>query len=224
MPNSVLYPVWKRHLFQYLLPYMIVAWKFKKEIIQQSSHFIEIVTAQKKKTNKICSGGNAIKTFLMASWQSQVTSVSIIWKNHLNYSYLADWDRENEWSYMEVQFGRRRLRSNHPQIYWVFGFTAKTKKVAASSLPYLSLQIEDILQKRCGRAWVTRCTTSCWTTKHLISLWTSQLDKKTCASQKSLLFRTDINGGAQFVFEFTPTPHMQVHTHTYIHTGQCSAG
>lgn len=28
---------------------MIVAWKFKKEIIQQSSHFIEIVTAQKNK-------------------------------------------------------------------------------------------------------------------------------------------------------------------------------
>lgn len=161
MPNSVLYPVWKRHLFQYLLPYMTVARKFKKEIIQQSSHFIEIVTAQKKKPNKICSGGNAIKTFLMASWQSQVTGVSIIWKNHLNYSYLADWDRENEWSYMEVQFGRQRLRSNHPQIYWVFGFTAKTKKVAASSLPYLSLQIEDILEKRCGRAWVTRCTTSC---------------------------------------------------------------
>lgn len=166
----------------------------------------------------------------MAPWQSQVTSISIIWKNHLNYSYLADWDRENEWSYMEVQFGRRRLRSNHPQIYWVFGFTAMTQKLAASSLPYLPLQIEDILEKRCGRAWVTRFTTSCWTTEHLISLQMSQMDRKSqdlCFSKITFIQDHYKRRSTAHIWIFqtpAPPPDTCRCTHTHIHTDQCSAG
>lgn len=38
-----------------------------------------------------------------------------------------------------------RLRSTHPRIDWLFGFTGKTMNDAPAPRPYLSLQIEGIL-------------------------------------------------------------------------------
>lgn len=56
-------------------------------------------------------------------------------------------ERQGEWIKRyggSIWQAAARLRSTHPRIDWLFGFTEKTTNDVAVAQPYLSLQIEGI--------------------------------------------------------------------------------
>lgn len=127
--------------------------------------------------------------------------------------------RQRKW--MELYGGsiwQAAVKVKPPSDLLSVWFYCKDKK-RLQLLLCLALQIEDILEKRCGRAWVTSCTTSCWTTEHLISLQMSQMDKKSQDLWFSkITFIQDHYKRRSTVCIWMPAPpHTRRCTHTHTH-------